>query len=158
DLMDISRAISGKLLLNIRPVEIGKIVESALDSIQSAAFAKSITVKVSLDPRNNWISGDPGRLQQVIWNLLSNAVKFTPKQGRIEVRVERLDSQLQISVSDSGVGIAPDFLPHVFDRFSQASTTSRRKFGGLGLGLAIVKQLIELHGGTVRVDSPGEGF
>src|SRR5262249_36348729 len=105
DLMDISRVISGKLLLNVRPVEIGKIVESVLDSIQSAAFAKSITVNVSLDPTNNWISGDPGRLQQVIWNLLSNAVKFTPKEGGIAVRVERLDSQLQISVSDSGVGI-----------------------------------------------------
>src|SRR5262249_61817477 len=105
-----------------------------------------------------WVSGDAGRLQQIVWNLLSNAVKFTPKNGRIDVRVARADSQLQISVSDSGAGISPDFLAFVFDRFSQASTSSKRRYGGIGLGLDIVKHLAELHGGDVKAESPVEGL
>ena len=112
---------------------------------------------MQLEPRGSLISGDPNRLQQIVWNLLSNAVKFTPRYGRIAVRVERINSHLQITVNDSGAGISPEFLPYVFDRFSQANTTSERKYGGLGLGLAIVRHLVELHGGTVRADSPGEG-
>jgi PAS domain S-box-containing protein len=157
DLMDISRVITGKLVLNVVPVELGRVVDSAVDSIRSAADAKQIKVAVHLDPRGSWVSGDPSRLQQIIWNLVSNAVKFTPARGRVEVTVERVDSQHQITVSDSGPGINAEFLPFVFDRFTQASMTSERRYGGLGLGLAIVKNLVELHGGTVRADSSGDG-
>ncbi|HZF41723.1 MAG TPA: CHASE3 domain-containing protein [Blastocatellia bacterium] len=160
DLLDISRVITGKLTLNVRSVELAQILESALDSIRPAAEAKDIRLQARLESRGSMVSGDPNRLQQVVWNLLSNAVKFTPRHGRVDVsleRLERVDSQLQITVSDSGVGINPEFLPFVFDRFSQANTTSERKYGGLGLGLAIVRHLVELHGGTVRADSLGEG-
>jgi PAS domain S-box-containing protein len=158
DLLDISRVITGKLILNVRSVELAQIIEAALDSIRPAANAKAIQLHMKLAPRGSIVLGDPARLQQVVWNLLSNAVKFTPKQGRIQITVERTDSHLQIAVSDSGVGINPEFLPFVFDRFSQADTTSERKYGGLGLGLAIVRHLVELHGGMVRADSPGEGW
>jgi PAS domain S-box-containing protein len=157
DLMDISRVITGKLVLNVVPVELGRVVDSAVDSIRSAADAKQIKVAVHLDPRGSWVSGDPSRLQQIIWNLVSNAVKFTPARGRVEVTVERVDSQHQITISDSGPGIDAEFLPFVFDRFTQASMTSERRYGGLGLGLAIVKNLVELHGGTARADSSGDG-
>jgi PAS domain S-box-containing protein len=157
DLLDISRVITGKLTLNVRSVELAKIIEAALDSIRPAADAKDIQLQARLELRGSLVSGDPSRLQQIVWNLLSNAVKFTPKNGRVEVSLERIHSHLQITVSDSGVGINPEFLPFVFDRFSQANTTSERKYGGLGLGLAIVRHLVELHGGTVRADSPGEG-
>ncbi|HEY7546163.1 MAG TPA: PAS domain S-box protein, partial [Blastocatellia bacterium] len=157
DLLDISRVTTGKLTLDIRPVEPAQIIESVIETIRPAAEAKAIQLQVHLEPKGSLISGDPNRLQQIVWNLLSNAVKFTPKDGRIEVRVERIDSQLQITVSDSGAGISPEFLPFVFDRFSQASTGSERKYGGLGLGLSIVRHLVELHGGTVRADSLGEG-
>ena len=157
DLLDISRVITGKLTLNVRPVELTEIIELALDAIRPAAEAKAIELRVQLAPSGSVISGDPNRLQQIVWNLLSNAVKFTPRHGRIEVRMERVNSQVQITVRDSGIGINPEFLPFVFDRFSQASTTSERKYGGLGLGLAIVRHLVELHGGTVWADSSGEG-
>lgn len=157
DLLDISRVITGKLNLDVRPVELSPIIEAAIDSIRPAADAKCIQLQVHLEPRGSLVSGDPNRLQQIAWNLLSNAVKFTPKHGRIQVSVERINSHLQIAVGDSGVGISPEFLPFVFDRFSQANTTSERKYGGLGLGLAIVRHLAELHGGTVRADSPGDG-
>ncbi|TAJ86497.1 PAS domain S-box protein [bacterium] len=157
DLLDISRIITGKMNLDIQPVEPTQIIEEAIDSIRLAAEAKSIELHVRLEPRGALVSGDPNRLQQIVWNLLSNAVKFTPRHGRIVVSVERIDSQLQLTVSDSGEGISPEFLPYVFDRFSQANAGSERKHGGLGLGLAIVRHLTELHGGTVRAESQGEG-
>lgn len=157
DLMDISRVITGKLNLSIRPVEPVQIVEAAIDSIRPAAEAKAIHIDVHIDSKNTLFLGDPNRLQQIVWNLLSNAVKFTPRLGRIEIKVERIESYLEICVSDTGAGIEPEFLPYVFDRFSQASTGSERKHGGLGLGLAIVRHLVELHGGSVKADSPGVG-
>jgi PAS domain S-box-containing protein len=157
DLLDISRVITGKLTLNVRSVELAQIIEAAMDSIRPAAEAKSIQLQARIDSRDSLVSGDPNRLQQIVWNLLSNAVKFTPRHGRVEVSLRRVDSNFQITVSDSGVGISPEFLPFVFDRFSQADTTSERKYGGLGLGLAIVRHLVELHGGTAQADSPGEG-
>jgi PAS domain S-box-containing protein len=157
DLLDISRVITGKLNLNVRPVELLPIIEYAMDAIRPAADAKSIQLRVHHEPTRCLVSGDPQRLQQIFWNLLSNAVKFTPKCGWVEVRSERTGSQLQITVSDSGAGINPEFLPYVFDRFSQATIASRAKYGGLGLGLALVRYLVELHGGTVRADSAGEG-
>src|SRR5215510_2077633 len=157
DLLDISRVITGKLTLNVSSVELAQIIEAAMDSIRPAAEAKSIQFQARLESRDNLVSGDPNRLQQIVWNLLSNAVKFTPRHGRVEVSLRRVDSDFQITVSDSGVGISPEFLPFVFDRFSQANTTSERKYGGLGLGLAIVRHLVELHGGTAQADSPGEG-
>jgi PAS domain S-box-containing protein len=157
DLLDISRVITGKLTLNVRSVELAQIIDAAMDSIRPAAEAKSIQLQARLGSRGSLVSGDPNRLQQIVWNLLSNAVKFTPRHGRVEVSLRRVDSNFQITVSDSGVGISPEFLPFVFDRFSQANTTSERKYGGLGLGLAIVRHLVELHGGTAHADSPGEG-
>jgi PAS domain S-box-containing protein len=157
DLLDVSRAITGKLVFNPRPVEVRRIIEAAVEAVRPAADAKSIRLHVKLDPKGGWVLGDPSRLQQIVWNLLSNAVKFTTKSGSVQVTMERHNSQLQIRVSDSGVGINPEFLPHVFDRFSQAKTSSDRRYGGLGLGLAIVKHLSELHGGSIHADSPGEG-
>lgn len=157
DLLDISRIITGKLTLNVFPVEPKQIIEAAIDSIRPAADAKYIQLDADLASYVDVISADPDRLQQIVWNLLSNAIKFTPKNGRVGVKLERRESQIQIAVSDSGVGINRKFLPFVFDRFSQANTSSIRKYGGLGLGLSIVRHLVELHGGTVRADSPGEG-
>jgi PAS domain S-box-containing protein len=157
DLLDISRVITGKLTLNVRSVELAEIIEAAMDSIRPAAEAKSIQLQARLESRGSLVSGDPNRLQQIVWNLLSNAVKFTPRYGRVEVSLSRVDSNFQITVSDSGVGISPEFLPFVFDRFTQANTSTERKYGGLGLGLAIVRHLVELHGGTAQADSPGEG-
>jgi CheY-like chemotaxis protein/anti-sigma regulatory factor (Ser/Thr protein kinase) len=125
--------------------------------VRPAAEAKNIRLQTLLDPQAGPISGDPDRLQQVVWNLLSNAVKFTPKGGRVQVRLERVNSHVEITVADTGKGIVPEFLPHVFDRFRQADQTTTRTHGGLGLGLAIVRQLVELHGGTAHVESEGEG-
>jgi CheY-like chemotaxis protein/anti-sigma regulatory factor (Ser/Thr protein kinase) len=157
DLLDISRVITGKLVLNARPVEVGQVVEAAVDSVRAAAAAKRIQIAVQGAAGGSaWVAGDASRLQQVVWNLLSNAVKFTPRDGRVQVAIERADSQVRITVRDSGTGIRPEFLPHVFDRFTQASTSSERRYGGLGLGLAIVRHLVELHGGTVRAESPGQ--
>ena len=157
DLLDVSRVITGKLTLNVRSLELAQIIEAAMDSIRPAAEAKSIQLRARLNSRDSLVLGDPNRLQQIVWNLLSNAVKFTPRHGRVEVGLEHVDSHFQITVSDSGVGISPEFLPFVFDRFSQANTSTERKYGGLGLGLAIVRHLVELHGGTAKADSPGEG-
>ena len=157
DLLDVSRIISGKLRLDVRAVDLLYIVNAAVDSIRPAADAKSIRVQTMLDPAAAPISGDADRLQQVVWNLLTNAVKFTPKGGRIQVKVQRIDSHVEIVVRDSGVGISKEFLPYVFDRFRQADASSTRIHGGLGLGLSIVHQLVDLHGGAVTVQSEGEG-
>jgi signal transduction histidine kinase/CheY-like chemotaxis protein len=157
DILDVSRVITGKLRLNIAPVDVASVINSAIDAVQLAAESKGIQLEVTFDPSARRVSGDAGRLQQVVWNLLSNAIKFTPSGGRVQVRLERAGSDAQIKVSDTGEGIRPDFLPFIFDRFSQADGTSTRKHGGLGLGLAIVRHLVELHGGTVDADSPGEG-
>lgn len=157
DLLDVSRIISGKLRLDVRPLDLISIVTAAIDSIRPAAEAKSIRLQTMLDPAAGPISGDADRLQQIVWNLLTNAVKFTPKGGRIQVKVQRISSHVEIVVSDSGIGISKAFLPHVFDRFRQADATITRTHGGLGLGLSIVHQLVDLHGGNVSVQSEGEG-
>ena len=157
DLLDMNRIISGKIRLNVQRVELGSVIEAALETVSLAAEAKDIRLQKVLDPLAGIVSGDPARLQQVIWNLLSNAIKFTPKGGRVQAVLERVNSHVEISVIDTGQGINPEFLPHVFERFRQADASITRKHGGLGLGLAIVKHLTELHGGTVRVKSPGEG-
>jgi len=157
DIFDVSRIIVGKMSLESRRVELEQIINAAIDTARPAADAKSIHIQTHWDTDVGFVSGDPGRLQQVVWNLLSNAVKFTPNGGRVDVRLERLDSDVRITVSDTGQGISADFLPLVFDRFRQADSTSTRKYSGLGLGLAIVRQIIEMHGGTVQAESRGEG-
>ena len=157
DLLDVSRMITGKMRLDIRPVDLKGVVEQALDAARPAAEAKEIRIQSVIGPRAGPVSGDPDRLQQVVWNLVLNAVKFTPTGGRVQVRVERVDSRVEIVVTDTGQGIAPDVLPFVFDRFRQADSSSRRAHTGLGLGLALVKHLVELHGGRVRAESAGEG-
>jgi PAS domain S-box-containing protein len=157
DLLDISRIITGRMRLDVQSVEVQVVVQSALDAIRPAADAKEIRLQAVLDTNVGPVAGDPGRLQQIVWNLLSNAVKFTPKGGRVQVRLERINSYAGIIVSDTGKGISQEFLPYVFDRFRQADSSHTRIFGGLGLGLAIVRQLVELHGGTVEALSAGEG-
>ena len=157
DLLDVSRIISGKLRLDMRAVDLIYIVNAAIDSIRPAADAKGILLQPMLDPAAGPISGDADRLQQVVWNLLTNAVKFTPKGGKIQLKVQRINSHVEIVVSDSGVGINKEFLPYVFDRFRQADGSTTRIHGGLGLGLSIVRQLVDLHGGSVGVESKGEG-
>jgi PAS domain S-box-containing protein len=157
DLLDVSRIITGKLRIDVRSVDLTAVIKAAADATRPAAEAKDIRLQTLLDPRAGPVSGDPDRLQQVVWNLLSNAVKFTPKGGRVQVRLERVNSHVEITVADTGAGIAPEFLPHVFERFRQADMTYTRAHGGLGLGLSIVRQLVELHGGTVRAESEGEG-
>jgi signal transduction histidine kinase/CheY-like chemotaxis protein len=158
DILDVSRIITGKLRLNVGSVDMASVINAAIDAVQLAADSKCIQLAVTLHPSARHISGDAGRLQQVIWNLLSNAIKFTPLGGRIEVRLERApDRQVQIRVSDTGEGIAPDFLPYIFDRFRQADASSTRRHGGLGAGPSIARHLVELHGGTVRADSAGQG-
>jgi signal transduction histidine kinase len=157
DLLDVSRIITGKLRLVAKPVEIMGIVQAALEVVRPAADAKSIRVHVLLDPSAGLISGDPHRLQQVIWNLLSNAIKFTPARGNIEVILQRVESNARLRVIDSGEGIGEEFLPYVFDRFRQADNTSARAHGGLGLGLSIVRHIVEMHGGSVSAESQGRG-
>jgi signal transduction histidine kinase/ActR/RegA family two-component response regulator len=157
DLLDVSRAISGKLRIELRPVNPADAVTAAADTVGPALEAKSIRFECSIDPQAGTVLADPDRLQQIVWNLLSNAIKFTPEQGTVRLRLARVDSQVEIVVSDTGAGVAPEFLPYVFERFRQADAGSRRKFGGLGLGLAIVRHLAELHGGTVSAESDGEG-
>jgi PAS domain S-box-containing protein len=156
DLLDMSRIISGKIHLDVQPLYLHEIVSNSLDTVRQSAVAKDIRIQPLLDTRLGLVRGDPSRLQQVLWNLLSNAIKFTPKGGRVQVVLERVNSHAEISVEDTGVGIRPEFLPHVFDRFRQADPSTTRQYGGLGLGLSIVKNLVELHGGSVRVKSPGE--
>jgi PAS domain S-box-containing protein len=157
DLLDISRISTGKLRLDVRPVELAPLIGDIVDSARPAAEARSIHLQTAIDSVKCPVSGDPARLQQVIWNLLTNAIKFTPKGGRVEVRLERVESHVEITVSDTGQGIAPEFLFHVFERFRQSDSSTTRRHGGLGLGLAIVRQLVEMHGGVVTVESPGEG-
>ncbi|HEX8636116.1 MAG TPA: ATP-binding protein, partial [Pyrinomonadaceae bacterium] len=157
DILDVSRIIRGKLRLDVRPVELMPVIEAAVDSVRPAAEAKGIRLQVVLDPHAGPVSGDPDRLQQVAWNLLSNAIKFTPKDGRVQVLLARVNSHLELTVSDTGQGIEKKFLPYVFDRFRQADPSTTRKHGGLGLGLAIVRHLVELHGGTVTAESEGAG-
>ena len=156
DILEVSRSITGKLKLEPEPVEVGSLVQTALDSVGPSAKAKGIRLVTAFDPVAV-VRGDPNRLRQVVWNLLSNAVKFTPAGGEVRVSVERLPACARIEVSDTGQGIAPEFLPYVFDRFRQADGSTTRSHGGLGLGLSIVRHLVELHGGTVRAESAGEG-
>lgn len=176
DILDVSRIITGKLRLNLREVELPPIVEAAVEAIRPAAEAKALTLELKIESMEGFVMGDSARLQQIVWNLLTNAVKFTPSGGRVEVRLEGIDSEPAarkknqksqtptavvkyglLRVSDTGQGISPDFLPYVFDRFRQADSSSERSHSGLGIGLAIVRHLAELHGGTVRAESPGEG-
>jgi PAS domain S-box-containing protein len=155
DLLDMSRILSGKVRLDVQKFELGTVLEAALETVRPAAMAKGLKLHSVIDPLGTPVSGDPQRMQQVFWNLLSNAIKFTPRGGRIEVLLQRVNSHLEVSVTDTGIGIASDFLPHVFDRFRQADASTTRNHGGLGLGLAIVKQLVELHGGNVFAKSAG---
>jgi PAS domain S-box-containing protein len=155
DLLDMSRILSGKVRLDVQQVELMRIVEAAVDAVRPSADVKNITVTTVLDPRAGPVAADPTRLHQVIWNLLTNAVKLTDRGGRVHVMLSRVAAHLEISVSDTGIGIAPEFLPHVFERFRQGDASTTRRYGGLGIGLSIVKQLTELHGGTVRAFSDG---
>jgi PAS domain S-box-containing protein len=157
DMLDVSRIITGRLRLELRPVELFSPIEAALDAVRPAADAKGVRLECILPPTGGTISGDSHRLQQIVWNLLSNAVKFTPAGGTVKVSVERMDSSLRLTVADTGKGINPLFLPHVFDRFRQAETTISRTHGGLGLGLSIARHLVELHGGSIDASSEGEG-
>jgi signal transduction histidine kinase/ActR/RegA family two-component response regulator len=156
DLLDVSRIVTGKLRVDVRSVDPNAFIEAAVEAVRPAAEAKGVRIQKVLDT-GVFVTGDPVRLQQVVWNLLSNAIKFTPKGGRVQVRLERVNSHVEVAVSDTGSGIAPDFLPHVFDRFRQADQKTTRQHGGMGLGLAIVRHLVELHGGTVTAASAGEG-
>ncbi|HYN86224.1 MAG TPA: PAS domain S-box protein [Pyrinomonadaceae bacterium] len=157
DLLDVSRVITGKLRIDVRPLDPNSFIESAIEAVRPAAEAKGVRVQKIIDTGIVSVAGDPVRLQQVVWNLLSNAIKFTPRGGRVQVRLERVNSHVEIAVTDTGAGIAPEFLPHVFDRFRQADQKTTRQHGGLGLGLAIARHLVELHGGTVSAESEGEG-
>lgn len=157
DLLDISRILQGKLVLTMTPVDLSTMTRAALETGRSAAETKNIQVQTIFSPNVGKVSGDASRLQQIVWNLLSNAIKFTSEGGRVEVRLMQSDRYAQIQVSDTGKGISPDFLPYIFEHFRQEDGATTRKFGGLGLGLAIVRQLVELHGGEIFVESPGEG-
>jgi CheY-like chemotaxis protein len=150
--------MAGKIRLDLQQVPLPTVIEAAVDSARPAAEAKDIRLKTVVAPVPATVNADGARLQQVVWNLLTNAIKFTPKGGQVHVVLQRVDSHFELSVSDTGIGIPPSFLPHVFDRFSQRDSSTTRAFGGLGLGLAIAKQLVELHGGTISVTSQGEGL
>jgi signal transduction histidine kinase len=159
ELLDVSRIVSGKLRLDLRPVDVAQTVGEAVEVIRHSADAKHIDLETIVEPGTYHVMGDPDRLRQVVWNLLSNAVKFTPEGGRVELRLERDAREVRIVVTDSGRGIAPEFLPHVFEPFRQADDVRKRtRQGGVGLGLAIVRHLAELHGGRVSVESPGVGL
>jgi CheY-like chemotaxis protein len=155
DLLDVSRVITGKLRLDVRRFRIAEVVRQGIEAVRPAFDAKRIRLETTVDPDAGMIMGDADRIQQVLWNLLSNAVKFTPEDGSVELRLTRRDAHVEILVSDTGVGISQEFLPHVFERFRQQEGGTRRSYGGLGLGLAIVRHLVELHGGTVSVTSAG---
>jgi signal transduction histidine kinase len=157
DLLDVSRIVSGKLRVDIRPCGLTDAINAGVNAMRPAAEARGITLNVRLDPSASGAWCDSVRLQQVVWNLVSNAVKFTPKGGRVDVILSREKTSFQIQVSDNGHGISPELLPHVFDRFRQADSSTRRRFAGLGLGLSIVKYIVEAHGGTVEAISPGDG-
>jgi PAS domain S-box-containing protein len=153
DILDVSRIITGNLPIEMAPVDLPLVIEAAADSMRPAAEAKGIELQITLDPKANCVFGDAGRLQQVVWNLISNAIKFTPPKGRVQILTERIDSQVEIKVIDTGPGIRPEFLPYIFDRFRQEDSSITRAQGGLGLGLSIVRHLVELHGGTVTAES-----
>jgi PAS domain S-box-containing protein len=157
DLLGAARIRSGKLRLVTQPVELSKVVATALELARPMAERKGVELYAHLAPDEDWINGDPARLQQTVWNLLTNAIKFTPPGGRVELELRRDGEQLSLIIRDTGRGIAPDFLPYVFDRFRQAPSADSRRGGGLGLGLTLVRELVELHGGTIDVESPGEG-
>lgn len=157
DILDVSRIVSGNLRLDLRPVTLQQVIETAIDSVRPTTESKNIRVQMVLDPQAGPVSGDPDRLQQVVWNLLSNAVKFTPSEGQISVQLVNVNSHVEIVISDTGQGIAAEFLPHIFDPFRQADGSKTRRHGGLGLGLAIARHLVELHGGAVKAQSDGEG-
>jgi PAS domain S-box-containing protein len=157
DVLDVSRIVAGRLRLNVEPVDLPAIIHESCATVMPAADAKGVRVEAIVDPLTTPVSGDAGRLQQIVWNLLSNAIKFTPRGGKVQLRLSRVNSHVEITVSDTGRGIAPDFLPYVFERFRQGDATFARDQGGLGLGLAIAKQLTELHGGTVSASSEGSG-
>jgi signal transduction histidine kinase len=156
DLLDMSRIVSGKVRLDVQPVDVADVLRAAIASVQHSADARKIRLQTVLDAHVSPVRGDPGRLQQCFWNLLTNAIKFTPKGGRVQVSLERVNSHLEVKVEDDGQGIEPEFLPFVFERFRQGDASTTRHHGGLGIGLSIVKSLVELHGGTVRVYSPGK--
>jgi signal transduction histidine kinase len=156
DLLDVSRIVTGKMRLDVRPVDPVAVAEGALDSVRPAADAKEIRLQSVLDPQAGPVTADPARLQQVLWNLLVNAIKFTPKGGRVQIHLQRVNSQVEIVVSDTGQGISSDMLPVIFDRFRQADSTSTRAHKGLGLGLALARYLVEAHGGTITAQSAGE--
>jgi len=155
DVLDVSRIVAGRVRLNVETVDLPGVLHDAVATVMPAADAKGIRLETVIDPLTAAVSGDPDRLQQIVWNLLSNAIKFTPRSGKLQLRLARVDSHVEVTVSDTGRGIAPDFLPFVFERFRQADSTFSREHGGLGLGLAIVKHLAELHGGTVTAASAG---
>jgi signal transduction histidine kinase/ActR/RegA family two-component response regulator len=157
DLLDISRIVAGRLRLEVTQVDLVSVIRAAIDAVKPAADAKQILINVSADERGVAVSGDPQRLQQVVWNLLANSIKFTPAGGHVDVRLEEADSEARVSIRDSGEGISAEFLPHVFELFRQADAGPSRKQGGLGLGLAIVRRIVEMHGGTIRAESAGEG-
>ena len=157
DVLDVSRIITGKLRLDVRPVDLTRVIQEALETVAPAATAKGVRLQSAIDQPGVPVAGDSQRLQQVIWNLLSNSIKFTPRGGRVQIRLERVNSHVEITVSDSGEGIAPEFLPHLFQRFRQADSAFTRKHGGLGLGLAISRHLVEAHGGRISASSPGKG-
>jgi PAS domain S-box-containing protein len=157
DILDVSGIVTGKLRLDVRAVDLPSVISAAVDAVRPAAEAKNIRLQTVIDPQAKQVSGDPDRLQQVVWNLISNAIKFTPKNGRVQVSLERVDSHVEIVVSDTGVGIEPEFLPFVFERFRQSDGSTTRRHGGLGLGLALTRQLVEMHGGSIAVRSEGEG-
>jgi PAS domain S-box-containing protein len=157
DLLDMSSIISGKVRLDVQRIDLPTILTEAIETVRSAASAKGVRLQTVIDPLNAPVSGDPNRLQQIFWNLLNNAIKFTPKGGRVQVLLERVESHVEISIIDTGEGIAPEFLPYIFDRFEQADSSTTRRHSGLGLGLAIVKDLVELHGGGVHAKSGGVG-
>jgi PAS domain S-box-containing protein len=157
DLLDLGRISSGKMTLDVDPVDVGSVISDALASVEQAAHVKGLTITPEIGNIRG-VLGDAKRLQQVIWNLLINAIKFTPSGGKISIRASRVDSHIEISISDSGEGIAPEFMPHLFERFRQADPSTTRRHGGLGIGLALVKQLVELHGGSVLAESPGRGL
>ncbi len=157
DILDVSKIIRGKLQLVLHPVNLAFVIEAALDTVRLAAQAKALEIETILQSSTSIVSGDLNRLQQIIWNLLTNAIKFTPEGGKIEVRLVSVDSYAEVTISDTGIGISPEFLPHVFERFRQADSTISRAYGGLGLGLAIVSRLVEMHGGSISVYSAGEG-
>jgi signal transduction histidine kinase len=157
DLLDVSHIITGRMRLEVHPVTPGSVISAAVEAVRPAAEAKSIRIEAHTDPAAGPVAGDTDRLQQVVWNLLSNAVKFTPRGGRVDVHLAVVDGHVRLQVCDTGRGISAEFLPHLFERFQQAEGPVSRSAPGLGLGLAIVRHLVELHGGTVRAESEGEG-